>query len=41
VNTIFGPTLSYEVHLKNIIMVVLEEVLEDAHKVFEEHQRVT
>jgi hypothetical protein len=29
--------MSYEIHLEDIAMVMLEEVPEDAHKKFEEH----
>jgi hypothetical protein len=29
--------MSFEIHLKNIVMVILEEILEDARKALEEH----
>ena len=32
--------MSSEIHLKNIVMVTLEEVSEDARKAFEEHQKI-
>jgi hypothetical protein len=32
-------TMSSKIHPKNIVMATLEEVVEDAHKASEEHQR--
>jgi hypothetical protein len=33
------PMMSSEIHLEEIDMVTLEEVLEDARKAFDEHRR--
>jgi hypothetical protein len=32
--------MSYEIHLKNIVMMTLKKILEDAPKIFEEHHMV-
>jgi hypothetical protein len=33
--------MSYEVDLKNVIMVTLEEILEEQHKAFKAHRHAT
>jgi isocitrate/isopropylmalate dehydrogenase len=35
----YFPMMSFEIHLEDIDMVMLEEVPKDAFKAFEEHRR--